>query len=148
MSVSKAVVTKPGAARNGDDAAGQLLGPVEIGHERAIAEGDVHDQAVETGRELLGEDRGGDQRDRFDGGCDVANGVQPAVGGSEIGCLTDDRAADLGDDLVEQVVVGPGLVAGDALELVERAARVTEAAAGDHRHVSTARRRPVGRASD
>ena len=36
----------------------------------------------------------------------VADGVEPPVGGREVGGLADDRAADLGDDPAEQLDVG------------------------------------------
>ena len=49
-----------------------------LGHERARAELDVHHERVEPGGELLGQDRGDDQRDRLDGAGRVADRVQPA----------------------------------------------------------------------
>ena len=42
------------------------------------------------------------------------------------------------DDAAEGLGVGLGRVAGDGVELVERAAGVAEAAAGDHRHEGAA----------
>jgi hypothetical protein len=83
-------------------------------------------ERVEPGGELLGEDRGDDQRDRLDGGGRVAQRVQAPVGGRQVGGLADDRAARLFDHRAEAVEVGRGLVAGDRVELVERAAGVPE----------------------
>ena len=45
--------------------------------------------------ELLGQDRGDDQRDRLDRAGRVAHRVQAAVGGREVAGLADDRAAGL-----------------------------------------------------
>ena len=64
--------------------------------------------------------------------------VEPPVGGREVGGLADDGAADLAHDAAEGVDVGLRDVAGDGVELVERAAGVAEAAAGDHRHEAAA----------
>ena len=64
--------------------------------------------------------------------------VEAAVGGRDVGGLADDRAADLAHDAAEGLGVGLGGVAGDRVELVERAAGMAEAAAGDHRDVGAA----------
>ncbi len=58
---------------------------------------DVQHQCVEPRRELLGEDRGDDQRDRLDGAGGVADRVEAPVGGRELGGLADDRAAGVAD---------------------------------------------------
>ena len=68
------------------------------GHERAGAGLDVQHQRVEAGGELLGQDRGDDQRDRLDRAGRVAQRVQAPVGGREVGGLADDRAAGLATD--------------------------------------------------
>ena len=99
------------------------------------------------GGELLRQDRGGDQRDRLDRRRHVADGVEAPVGGREIGGLADDGAAGLAHDAAEQREVGLRRVAGDRIELVERAAGVAEAAAGDHRHDRRRRRRASAPAS-
>ena len=57
--------------------------------------------ASRPGRELLRQDRGGDQRNRFDRRGDVADGVEAAVGRREVGGLADDGAAGLAHDLAE-----------------------------------------------
>ncbi len=127
-----------GAAGHLDQRARQLFGVLAPGQERAGAELDVHHQRVEPGGELLGEDGGDDQRHRLDGAGGVADRVQAPVGGRHLGGLADDRAADLVDHALEPLDVGPRVVAGDRVELVERAAGVAEAAAGDHRHRAAA----------
>ncbi len=71
---------QPGAAGHVDDAVSEFLRPVQVGHERPVAELDVHDQRVKTGSELLGEDRGGDQRDRFHRGGDIADRIEAPIG--------------------------------------------------------------------
>ena len=73
----------------------ELAGLVELGQEGARADLDVHHERVEPGGELLGEDRGDDQRDRLDRAGGVADGVEPPVGGGEVAGLADDRAARL-----------------------------------------------------
>ena len=69
---------------------------------------------------------------------DVADGVEAPVGRGDVGGLADDGAADLAHHAAEGLGVGLGGVAGDRVELVERAAGVAEAAAGDHRHEGAA----------
>ena len=83
---------QPGADCDIDDAAGELFGAIEVGHECAVAERHVHHQGVETGRQLLRQDRCGDQRDRFHRCGHVTNRIQPPVGRSQVGCLADDGA--------------------------------------------------------
>ena len=122
-----------GALGDLGDRAAQLGRLLARGHERARAGLDVHDQAVEPLGQLLGEDRGDDQRDRLDGAGGVAQRVQPPVGGRELGGLADDRAARVSDDRAEALELGARVVAGDRVELVERAAGVAEPAARDHR---------------
>ena len=73
----------------------QLARASRVGHERARADLHVHDQRVEPGGELLGQDRGDDQRDRLDRRGRVAQRVQAPVGGRELRGLADDRAARL-----------------------------------------------------
>ena len=80
--------------------------------------------------ELLRHDRGGDERDDVDGRGHVPERVELLVGRDEVGGLPDDREADLAhlrDELVGRQLDAE---AGDRLELVERAARVPEPAAG------------------
>ena len=69
----------------------------------------------------------------------VADRVQPPVGRRQVAGLADDRAARVRDRRAQALGVGRREVAGDRLELVERAAGVAEAAAGDHRHRAAAR---------
>ena len=122
-----------GAGRDLDQRLGQGAGVVQGGHEGAGAGLDVEDEGVEAGGELLGEDRGGDEVDRLDRAGDVTDRIEAAVGGGDVGGLADDGAADVRDDAAEGLGVGLRGVAGDGVELVERAAGVAEAAAGDHR---------------
>ena len=82
-----------GALGDLGDRAAELGRLLARGHERAGAGLDVHHQRVEPLGELLGEDRGDDQRDRLDGAGGVAQRVEAAVGGRELGGLADDRAA-------------------------------------------------------
>ena len=134
MSVISATVFRPGALGHLDQRLGELLGVLAARHERARAGLDVEHERVEALGQLLGQDRGHDQRDRLDRAGGVADGVQAAVGGRQVGGLADDRAAGLAHDAADHLGGGDRLVAGDAVELVQRAAGVAEAAAGDHRH--------------
>ena len=63
----------------------------------------------------------------------VAEGVEDAVGGDEARGLADEGGAALTEDFGEAREGELGVEAGDGFELVERAAGVAEAAAGDHR---------------
>ena len=129
----------PGAARDGEERVGEGAGVLGRPHERAGAALHVEDERRGALGELLGEDARGDERDGGDGARDVAQRVELAVGGGEAVGLADDRAADGRDDLAEARLGQAGVVAGDRLELVERAAGDAEAAAGDHRDGDAAR---------
>ena len=96
MSVISATVAQAGAVGDLDERLRQLVGVLAGGHERAGAGLDVEHERVEARGELLGQDRGDDQRDRLDRAGGVADRVQAAVGGREVGGLADDRAAGLG----------------------------------------------------
>ena len=140
MSVISETVGRPAPVATVAMLSASSRDPSSVGHERARAGLDVHDEPLEPGRELLRQDRGGDERDRFDRRGHVADRVEAPVGGRERRGLADDRAADVAHHLPERSEVGLRVVAGDRIELVERAAGVAEAAAGDHRHVGAAGR--------
>ena len=59
------------------------------------AELDVHDQAVQPGRQFLAQNGGGDQVDGLHRGRDVADRVQPPVRRGQVRGLADDGAARL-----------------------------------------------------
>ncbi len=109
------------------------------GNERAPADLDVHHQRVRPRRELLREDRRGDQWNRVDRRRDVADRVEPPVGGRQDIRLADDGAPGLAHRGAEARDVGRGVVSRNAGELVQRAAGVTEPAARDHRHEAAQR---------
>ena len=99
----------------------------------------VEHQALQPGRELLGEDGGGDERHRLHRRRHVADRVEALVGGREIAGLADDGAAcALRSPCASSATSGCVLIAGDRVELVERAAGMAEPAAGDHRHDAAA----------
>ena len=98
---------EPVARRDVDDRLRELAGGVDVGHERARARLDVHDERVQAGGELLAQDRGDDERQRLDGRGGVADRVQPAVGRGEVARLADDRAARV-PDRGAQARRGPG----------------------------------------
>ena len=125
---------QPSAIRHMDEAFGKLLRLVEARHEGARAPFHVEHQAAEARGELLREDRGGDEIDRFDRRGDVANGVKALVGRSELARLADDGAARLAHGAAKGRDPGLRAIPFDRLELVERAARMAKAAPRDHRH--------------
>ena len=128
------------AIGDGDQAFGQAPRLVHGRHEGAGAHLHVEHQMLEAGGEFLGQDRGGDERDRFHRRRHVADAIEALVGGRQIGGLADDGAARLARHLAEQVEIGLRDIARNGIELVERAAGVAEAAARDHRHVAAAGR--------
>ena len=82
-----------GGDRDVDQRARQRARVVQLRHERAGAVLDVEHERPQPGGELLGEDRGDDERHRLDAAGRVARRVQAAVGGREVVGLADDGAA-------------------------------------------------------
>ena len=124
----------------GDHRLGELARPLVAGHERAGADLDVEDERAGALGDLLGHDRAGDERDGLDRPGDVAQRVEPAVGGGQPGPGRADHAAGAGQH-GERLVRGQrGAEPGDRLELVQGAAGVPEAAPGQLRHGGAARR--------
>ena len=97
MSVISATVGRPAPVATSTRLSASSRAAFERRHEGAGAGLHVHHEALQAGGELLRQDRGGDERDRFDRRGDVADRVEPLVGGRELGGLADDRAAGLGD---------------------------------------------------
>ena len=94
----------------------------------AVAHRDIEQDRVRTGGQLLGHDGGRDQRDAADGGGHIAQGVHLLVGDGDFAALADDRNADL-VDLPEELLLRQARAgARHSLHLVNRAARVAEAA--------------------
>ena len=102
------------------------------GHEGAAADFDVEDEGVEVFGEFFAHDAGGDEEGGFDGAGVVAEGVEDAVGGDEVRGLADEGCAAFFEGEEELVEGELSVEAGDGFELVECAAGVAEAAAGDH----------------
>ena len=98
----------------------------------------VEHERVESLGQLLAHDAGRDERDRWHGAGDVAQGVELAIGRHEVGGGAADHAADIAADLLKLGRAEIRAKAGDGFELVERAAGRAEAAAGDHRHLQVA----------
>ena len=93
MSVSSAAVGRPLPRATSTIARASSRAPLHVGEKRPGPDLDVHDQRVQAGGELLGEDRADDQRDRLHRPGGVADRVQPAVGRGQARGLADDRAA-------------------------------------------------------
>jgi hypothetical protein len=89
---------------------------------------------------LLAHDRGRDERQALDGGGHVAKRVELSVRRCDLGGLSDERDARLGEDLAELSQRQSDAEARDRLELVERAARMPEPATRDHGDVDAAGR--------
>jgi hypothetical protein len=118
----------------------QLSCPRPVLHEGAGADLDVEDEGSGALGDLLRRDRAGDQRDRLDGAGDVAERVEPAVGRSQARAGGGDDAAGLSQRVYGLLRGQAGPEAGDGLELVQGAAGVPEAPAGQLRD-----RGPAGR---
>ena len=118
----------PGAAAEVDHLLREDARVVERLHERAVADLDVEDDGVRSGRDLLGHDRRGDERDDVHRPGDVAERVELPVGGDEVTRLPDDGEADFANLVHELVDRELDAEARYRLELVERAPGVSEAA--------------------
>ena len=114
---------------DGDHQLGQLDALVHGLHESTGAGGDVQQDSVRAGGQLLGHDAGRDEGDAADGCGDVAEGVHLLICHGDALALADDRQADLIHLCKELVLREGGLCAGDALHLVDGAAGMAEAAA-------------------
>ena len=106
---------------------------VQCLHKRAAAALDVQHDDVRAGGQLLGHDAADDERDARHG--HVAQGVELLIRRVEVRRLTGDDHADAVHILQKALHGQVDVEARNALELVERAARVTEAAAGHLRHL-------------
>ena len=114
---------------DGDHQLGQLNALLHSLHERASAGGDIQQDGVRAGGQLLGHDAGRDEGDAADGGGDVPEGVHLFIRHGDAFALADDRQADLVHLREELLLREGGLGAGDALHLVDGAAGVAESAA-------------------
>ena len=129
-----------GAVRDLDQRRCEFTGLAFIIHERAVAALHIEHEAVETGSQLLGQDRRGDERHGFHRAGHVSDAVETLVGGSDLTRLADDRAPNLAHGASECFRIRLGGVARNRLHLVQRAARVAETASRNHRHGDAARR--------
>lgn len=122
----------PGGFAGLDHEVGEEASVFVLLHEGAGAGFYVENQGIERFGELLAHYAGGDEEGRFDGAGVVAEAVEDAVGGDKRGGLADKGGAALAEDLLEAGEGELGVETGDGFELVQRAAGVAEAAAGDH----------------
>src|SRR3954463_1744771 len=104
----------------------------------------IEHQRVEPLGELLAHDAGRDERNRWHGAGNIAQGVELAIGGDEIGGGAADDAADVAADLLKLGRTEIRAEPGNGLKFVERAAGGPEAAAGDHWHLQIATRQQRG----
>ena len=129
-----------GALADGDKLGCERAGVVLRLHEGAAAALDVEHDDVRARGELLGHDAARDQRDARDGAGHVAQGVELLVRRDEVRRLPGDDHADVLDVLIKLLEREIRGKAGKALELVDRAAGVAEAAAGHLGHLDAAGR--------
>jgi hypothetical protein len=108
---------------------------VDVAHERARAALDVEDEALDALGQLLRHDAGRDERDAVHRGGDVAQGVKCAVCRGQALGLAHHAEAHVEHAASKFSVRECGAQAGDALELVQRAAGVAQAAARYHGHL-------------
>ena len=106
-------------------------------HKRTAAALDVQHDDVRTGGQLLGHDAADDERDARHGAGHVTQGVELLVRRVEVRRLAGNDHADAIHILQKALHGQIDVEARNALELVERAARVPEAAAGHLRHLHT-----------
>ncbi len=107
---------------------GQDLRVLKRLHEGAVADLHVQHDCLGSGSDLLGHDARRDQRDAVDGRRHVPERVQLLVRRDEVRGLTDDRHADVSNLRDELVQAQLDAEARNRLELVQRAAGVTEPA--------------------
>ncbi len=100
--------------------------------EGAAPDLDVHHEGVRALGDLLREDRGRDERDRLDGRRGVAQGIEEAIGRHEARALAGEHEPRARQHAPKLRGRERRPEAGDGLELVERAARVAEAAPRHH----------------
>ena len=129
MSVRRQTTSRP-SRFPGRPSLGEDPGVLDRLHERSVAHLHVEHDRVGARGELLGHDRGGDERHDVDRRGHVAKRVELLVGRHEISGLADDREADRAHLLDEGVRVELHLEPGDRLELVERPAGMAEPATG------------------
>src|SRR4029077_7528543 len=101
-------------------------------HERALAGFYVEDQRVDSLGHFFAHDGGTDEIRAFDGGGNVAKGVEALVGGHDFGSLADEAATASLEDAAKIFEREIHVEGGDGFELVERAASWAEGAAADH----------------
>ena len=144
MSVSRQTTSRSARAAELEHRLGEHLRVLERLHEGAVADLHVEDDRVGAAGDLLRHDARRDQRHDVDRRGHVAQRVELLVGGDEVGGLADDREPDLAHLLDEGVDRELDVEARDRLELVERAARVPEAAAAHlpDRHAARGDDRP------
>src|SRR5271170_7133083 len=92
----------------------------------------VQDQAVESGSKLFAHDRSADKVGALDRAAMVAERIDDPVGGNEVFGLAGEGDPVLLEQLEDFIERELGAEAGDAVELVERAAGVAEGATADH----------------
>ena len=110
-------------------------------HQRAAAGLHIQHNCARAARQLLGYDARGDQRDAVHRAGHVAQRVKRLIRRAEVVRLADDRAADFLHLPHKARLRLLHRAAGDALQLIQRAARVPEAAAGNLRDLRAAGRR-------
>ena len=102
-------------------------------HKSAGTDLDVHHQRIKPARQLLRQNRRGDQRDRFNGSGHITCCVDALVGRRQIVGLANNGCPRLAHRCTEQLQAGERVITGNRTQFVQRTAGMTKSAPGNHR---------------
>ena len=103
MSVITAAILRPSLRAGGHESLRQAARVLDTGEERSGAGLDVDDDGLCAAGDLLRHDRGDDERQRIDGGRDIAKLVEDAVGGDHVRGVVGERESRLPHEVEETV---------------------------------------------
>ena len=134
-------------ARQGADihhGPGQLNGGIQGGHDGAAAGLHVQHDGLSAAGKFLAQNAADDEGQRIHGGGHVPKGVEPLVRRGQLGALAHHGATHGAHDGEEFLLRQRHLHAGDAFQLVHRAAGVPQAPAAHFQHLAAAGRNQWG----
>ena len=114
----------------------QFLSVFKRLHKRAGADLDIQHDGMRACGQLFGHDGRRDERQGIDCRGHVTQRVEFFIGGRQIAGLADDGYADVFDLLHEGLCRKRRLIPGDGFQLIDRTARMAEAAAGHLGHLA------------
>ena len=115
----------------------QLGGFFKVLHESAFAHLDIQHQSVNAFCQFLAHDAGANERNALHRGRHIPQSIKPAIRRSDFLGLADQSTATALQNRFESRKAKPNIETGDGLQLIERAAGETQAAARNHRHIGT-----------